>query len=201
MNDVQAVYSGTYGTIGIDAKVLGLAAAFYGLPNQEKQSVNWIGPSSLPAVLSEEVVIGLSDVVYQVGLESDERWSCSTLPENRNGGTTHVYSEAIASMGIESVINVRDEIGSEFCIGFRDGNRIFEAIRNKISQRVHVVVSFENVRSLSAVFLESAIGQLYKGEISETNLKEYVTWGGVSPTRKLLIERAISEARESKVSN
>ncbi len=161
MNDVQVVYSGTSGTIGINAKVLGLAAQFYGLPGHEmegatpKQSIDWIGPSYLPAAPSEEVMVGHSGIVYHSGLESEEQWSCSKSPENRNGGTTHVYSEAIASMGTDTVIKVRDEIGSEFCIGFRDGNRIFEAIRDKISQGMHVVVSFENVRSLSAVFLES----------------------------------------------
>jgi hypothetical protein len=121
-----------------------------------------------------------------------------TYTKNIKPETAHMYLGAIASMGNDTVIKVRDVIGSEFCIGFRDGNRIFEAIRDLITQGKHVVVSFENVRSLSAVFLESAIGQLYKGEISETKLKEYVTWGGVSPTRELLIERAISEARESK---
>ena len=37
-------------------------------------------------------------------------------------------------METDTVIKVRDEIGSEFCIGFGDGNRIFEAMRDKIFQ-------------------------------------------------------------------
>lgn len=100
MTEVQSIHARTFGTIGIDAKVLGLASQFYGLPGQEiadalsRQSVDWIGPSSLPAAPSEEVVIGQSGDIYHSGLESEEQWSCSTLPENRNDGTAHIYNEA-----------------------------------------------------------------------------------------------------------
>jgi hypothetical protein len=127
--------------------------------------------------------------------------TCFTYTKNIKPETAHMYLGAMATMGRDVVIEVSDVVRSSFCIGFRDGNNVFEKIRNQISQGKHVVVSFENVRSLSAAFLESAIGQLYKGEISESKLEECVTWAGVSPTRKLLIERAISEAKKSKTAS
>jgi hypothetical protein len=194
MNDVQAVYSGTYGTIGIDPKVQGLATACYGLPEQDKQSVNWIGPSSLPAALSEEVMIGLSDVVYQPGLESEEPWSCSTLPENRNVGTTYVYSGAIENMGAENVVSMRDLVGCELCISSNDGQKVFEVLKSAISKGNKVCISFENIKSLSASFLDSAIGQLYNGEI-RGDIDEKLSFDNISPGRRLIIERAVREAK------
>jgi hypothetical protein len=97
MNDVQVVYSGTSGTIGINAKVLGLAALFYGLPGQEMEdlaSKQWIGPSNMPATPSEVVITGQYCVVLPSRLTSEEQRSCSTSPENRNHGTAHIYNEA-----------------------------------------------------------------------------------------------------------
>jgi hypothetical protein len=100
LTEVQSIHARTFGTIGIDAKVLGLASQFYGLPGQEmadavsRQSVDWIGPSSLAAAPSEEVVVSQSGYLYHSGLESEEQWSCSTLPENRNVGTAYIDNEA-----------------------------------------------------------------------------------------------------------
>ena len=135
-----------------------------------------------------------------IALGQSANWDEKTYLEkdegNRKTATTGMYSEAIASMGID-VIKVRDVVGSEFCVGFSDGNRTFEAIRDIISQGKLAIISLENIRSLSAAFLESAIGQLYNGEIPVARLEERIAWSGVSPTRKLLIERAIAEAKES----
>jgi hypothetical protein len=123
----------------------------------------------------------------------------SVIPQSRKTGTVYTANGATANMKVETVIRVRDVIGSEFCISFRDGQRIFELIRDTISKGKRVTISFENIKSLSAAFLESAIGQLYLSGIPESKLKADITLEGVSPERKLLIERAISEAKESKV--
>lgn len=195
MNDVQAVYSGIYGTIGIDAKVLGLAAPFYGLPEQERQSVNWIGPSSLPAALSEEVMIGLSDVVYKVGLESEEQWSCFTLPENRNDGTTYVYSRAIERMNAENVISMRDLVGSELCISSKDGQKVFDVLKSAISKGNEVCISFENIKSLGGAFLDTAIGQLYNGAIQE-DIDDLISFANLPTGRRLIVNEAIRVAKE-----
>jgi len=194
MNDVQAVYSGTYYTIGIDAKVLGLTAAFYGLPEQDEQSVNWMGPSSLPSALSEEAMVGLSDVVYRVEQESEEQWSCSTLPENRNVGTTCVYGGAIENMGAENVVSMRDLVGSELCISSNDGQKVFDVLKSAISKGERVCISFENIKSLSASFLDSAIGQLYNGEL-QGDIDKMLSFDNISPGRRLITERAICEAK------
>jgi len=160
--------------IGTDAKVRGPTVQVHCLQGIEtdnavsKRSINWIGV--LPCA---DVRLGRVNVGFHWGIAFEDLY-----PHN-------------------AVIKVRDVVGSEFCIGFIDGHRIFETIIDMISQGRHVEISFENIRSLSAAFLESAIGQLYRCGIPEAKLKEYIIWKQVSPERKLLIERAIAEAKES----
>ncbi|MHB8117884.1 MAG: STAS-like domain-containing protein [Methanothrix sp.] len=203
MTEVQSTYAWAFGTIGIDAKVLGLAAQFYGLPGQEmadavsKQSVDWIGPSSLPAAPSEEVVISQSGVVYHSGLESEEQWSCSTLPENKNAGTAHMYNVVIADMDDKmTVICMRDLVGGEFCVAAQDGQRVYEAIKTELASGASVSLSFQGVRNITAVFLHLAIGQMYNGDFSDEDLKRKLNIIDISPERLFLIERTAQRAKE-----
>jgi hypothetical protein len=207
LSEAQAAQVGALCGIRTDAKILGLTqwSCFQGLELDlrkfgDSHAIECNGelfssaanvmesiPSQSPRGLHLEMAF--ADMTY------------STYTKNIKPETTYMYHGAIADMGRNIVIEVSDVVSSSFCIGFRDGNSVFEKIRNQISQGKHVVVSFENVRSLSAAFLESAIGQLYNGEISEAKLEECISWAGVSPTRKLLIERAIAEAKISKAAS
>lgn len=191
----------THKGIGTDSRVLGLAAWQYHGPEadlnnniENNQSTDW---NEMSFSFAPEILENIPDQITRgFYWETTFRFSAlDTLPKNRKAEKVHMYGGAITSMDVEKVINIRDVAGSEFCISFRDGHRIFEAIRDAIYQEKHVAVSFENIRSLSAAFLESAIGQLYIGEIPKAKLKECITWKGISPERKLLIERAISEAK------
>ena len=56
-------------------------------------------------------------------------------------------------------------------------------------------LSFENIKSLSAAFLDSAIGQLYNGDI-QGNIDEKLTFEHISPGRRIILDRAIREAKE-----
>lgn len=140
-----------------------------------------------------------------LGLETDNAvsmrsitWMRVPCSDVRIGQVNVGFHWGIRDLCLQNtVIKVHDVVGSEFCIGFRDGHKIFETITYMISQGRHVEISFENIRSLSAAFLESAIGRLYRCGIPEAKLEEYITWIDVSPERKLLIERAIAEAKES----
>ena len=203
MSEVEVVNASTFYGIGTDAMVRGptFGQCSRGLDLDtavDKPSKEWHVASFSSAVGVMEVMTDQNPCKYwETTLETKP--SYSTRPENRKAEAAICINGANASMSVDTVIKVRDMVGSEFCIGFRDGNRIFEAIRDSISHGKHAVISFESIRSLSAAFLESAIGQLYKGEIPEAKLEECLTWEGVSPGRKLLIERAIAEAKESKV--
>ena len=86
--------------------------------------------------------------VNNMASEQSANWDEKTYLEiaegNKKTVTTGIYSEAMASM-LNDVIKVCDVIRSEFCVGFSDGNKIFEAARDIISQGKHAIISFENV--------------------------------------------------------
>ena len=48
---------------------------------------------------------------------------------------------------------------------------------------------------ISSAFLDSAIGQLYKGQFSEKELKEKVTFSDLSKEDSFLLERVILRAK------
>lgn len=92
------------------------------------------------------------------------------------------------------IIRVSEIVENGFCVSPSDGDRVREAIKIAVSNGKPVSVSFRDVRSISASFLESAIGQLYNGEISSDDIEKisYDTNQG----RMLLINRAIREAKD-----
>ena len=204
MSETQAVQVSALSSIRTDAKIPGLAQwpCFPGPEldledTEDSNTANW-----------NDALFSFAVGVVESTLEQTLLWGTTfaefietAWPKSRKPMTACMYRGAIADMGIDIIIEVYNVVKSEFCIGFRDGNRIFEEIRDTISQGNRAVVSFKNIRSLSAAFLESAIGQLYKSEIPEAKLEKCITWEDVSPTRKLLIERAIAEAKKSKVAS
>lgn len=118
----------------------------------------------------------------------------SPSPENRRTETAHIYSGVIAHMEAENVVCIRDLIGGEFCISSNDGEKVFSVIKSAISRGNKVCISFENIKSISASFLDSAIGQLYNGEV-QGNIDEKLSFDNISPGRRLVAERAIREAK------
>jgi hypothetical protein len=205
--EAQTAQVGARGGIRTDAKILGLTqwSSFRGLELDLRKSGDSYATEWNEEVFSSAVsVVESTPSKSPFGLHLEMAitdMTCFTNTKNIKPETVHMYLGAIADMGRDIVIEVSNVVRSSFCIGFRDGNNVFEKIRSQISQGNHVVVSFENVKSLSAAFLESAIGQLYNGEIPDAKLEECITWAGVSPTRKLLIERAIFEAKKSKTAS
>lgn len=91
-------------------------------------------------------------------------------------------------------IRVSTMVENGFCVSPCDGDRVHEAIKNAVSTGKSVSVSFRDVRSISAAFLESAIGQLYNGETRAEDI-EKISFD-TTPGRMLLIERAIREAKD-----
>jgi hypothetical protein len=140
LTEVQSTCAGAFGTMGIDAKVLGLAAQYYGLPGHEiedvasKQLRDWFGPSNMPAALSEAIMVGQSGVLFPSGLASEEQWSFFTLPENRNAGTAHKYNEAL------DMLNPPEITGS-----LKTKLRIDPEIEGRLGDERHIKFALNNV--------------------------------------------------------
>jgi len=201
--EVVNVNVNTFNGIETDAKVRGLTAQAHCLQGLEiddklsKQSIGRIGQPYLQTEGGVGVIIGQSGIGFHWGMAlEDHYWSYATLPKIRNGGTAQIYGGAIARMGAQKVVRIRDVVGSELCISSNSGKKVFDTLRSTISCGNKVRISFENIKSLSAAFLDSAIGQLYNGEISG-NVDEMLSFDdNLPPGRKLIVERAISEAKE-----
>jgi len=95
----------------------------------------------------------------------------------------------------EKLICIRDLVGSGHCISPDGSQIVFDSIRSALSRGNKVRISFENIESLSASFLDAAIGRLCNEEI-EGNIDEMLLFENISPGRKLIVEETIREAKE-----
>ena len=96
---------------------------------------------------------------------------------------------------LKSVVCIHDMVGGELCISASNGQKVFKNLRSAISHGNNICISFENVKSLSPSFLDSAIGQLYS-IWDHKYVDEKLSFENISPGRKLIVDRAIREAKE-----
>jgi hypothetical protein len=64
-------------------------------------------------------------------------------------------------------IKIFDVVGGEAAITDTDGKLVYDKIDAFLSENVNVVLDFANVQFIITVFLNAAIGQLYKKYTSE----------------------------------
>ncbi len=84
------------------------------------------------------------------------------------------------------VIEVKEVIGSQFCVRATDGMKVYEQVQPALKRGNAVVLSFNGVELVIAAFLNHAVGKLYKEfppEYVETllsvkglNNQFYMTW-------------------------
>lgn len=125
----------------------------------------------------------------------DEKKYLETAEEDRKPETTGVYSEVIGDMGITKSVIIHDVVGSALCISSSSGQKVFDNLITVILQGYNVHISFENIKSLSPSFLDSAIGQLYNN-INYKYLDKKLSFENISPGRRLIVNRAIRDAKE-----
>lgn len=199
MSEVEVVNVGARYGIGTDAKVpgpvWGQCIQVSGVENKvDRPAKEWYKESFSLAAGVIEAMPDLPSYGYYWETTFETELSYSTRPENRKAETAYIYRGAIASMEVEKVVCIRDIVGSELCISSNNGQKVFGALKSAISQGYKVRLSFENIKSLSASFLDSAIGQLYNGEIKE-DIDEKLSYEKISPGRRLVTERAVREAK------
>jgi hypothetical protein len=192
LSDVQVVYAGELNDIGIDAEVHRLAARAHCLQGLGTDAV----PKYSLAEVAAGVVIDQFGVGFHLGIAFEEHWSRLTVPKIRKAGTGHIYGGAIAHMRTERGVCIRDVVGSGLCISSYSGQKVFDTLRSAISQGNKICLSFENIKSLSTAFIDSALGQLYSGGIIQGDIDEKISFENISPGRKLMVDEAIREARE-----
>jgi hypothetical protein len=156
---------------------------------EDRRSTEWNEASFM---LATGIMVVKAD---QLPYRHDWETAFETTPKNRKMETTYMYGGAIADMDVKKVVCIRDLVGNELCISSNSGQKVFSNLRSAISQGNKVCISFENIKSLSPAFIESAIGQLYNGNI-QGNIDEKLSFVNISPGRKLIVDEVIREAKE-----
>lgn len=93
------------------------------------------------------------------------------------------------------IINVFDAIGSDAAISVNDGDAIYKKIDTAITNKITVVLDFQNINFIITAFLNACIGQLYSKYSSE-DLNKYLKIENVKSEDNHLFNKAIKRAKE-----
>lgn len=93
-------------------------------------------------------------------------------------------------------INVLGLGRSKFCVSAEDGEILHQAIEKILHRGKKAYVFFENEAVISSAFLESSIGRLYQGELSEQDIKENVIIGGLSEDDLFILKMVTERVKD-----
>ncbi len=92
------------------------------------------------------------------------------------------------------ILSVFEIVGSQLCVAFDDGEKVYERIRKAIRQGRSVALSFLNVTSMAPTFLNVAICQFY-GEFSEEEIRAKLTVKDMEQDDLVLLKRVVETAK------
>ena len=93
-----------------------------------------------------------------------------------------------------TTINVENIIGGVNGIKAEDGQKIYDLILKAFLDNIKVVLTFNNIETLTDEFLDTAIGQLYK-YYTHDEIKENMTIDDMSFTGKLALKKIVDTAK------
>lgn len=86
-------------------------------------------------------------------------------------------------------------VGSRLCVASDDGQKVFRRIVAGLKEGTHITISFVNVSSLTAAFLNAAIGQLY-GRFKEDQIRSQLKVKEMQSEDRALLKRVVDTAKE-----
>ena len=92
-------------------------------------------------------------------------------------------------------ISLFEVVGSPLCIASSDGQVVYRHITSVFENDRSVLLSFQNVSTLTAAFLNSAIGQLY-GVYSEEKLRSLLKVEDIDQDDLALVKRVVENAKQ-----
>ena len=84
-------------------------------------------------------------------------------------------------------ISLFNVVGSPFCVASSDGQKIYDHVTTAFKANRGIALSFRNVTTLTAAFLNAAIGQLY-GIFSEEQIRSRLKVVDVETGRSCVVE-------------
>ena len=91
-------------------------------------------------------------------------------------------------------IIIFEVVGSPLCVASGDGQKVYDRLFALLQKDCRVALSFRNVSTLTAAFLNAAIGQLY-GTLSEEQIHSMLTVEDMEPDDLALLKRVVDTAK------
>ena len=91
-------------------------------------------------------------------------------------------------------ISMFEVVGGSLCVASNDGQKVYDRIAAALKADRYIVLSFYKVTTLTAVFLNAAIGQLY-GIFSEEKIRSRLKVENVESDDLALLKRVVDNAK------
>lgn len=85
-------------------------------------------------------------------------------------------------------------VGGPLCVASNDGQKVYERLAAALKADRHVTLSFRKVTTLTAAFLNAAIGQLY-GTFSEEEIRSQLKVKDIESDDLALLKRVVDNAK------
>jgi len=92
-------------------------------------------------------------------------------------------------------LSIFEIVGSPVCVASDDGKKVCGRIAAGLKRGSNVTISFLNVSSLAAAFLNAAIGQLY-GKFKEDQIRAQLKVKDMQPDDFALLKRVVDTAKQ-----
>ena len=91
-------------------------------------------------------------------------------------------------------VSMFEVVGGSLCVASSDGQKVYDRLAAALKAGRHVALSFHKVTTLTAAFLNAAIGQLY-GTFSEEKIRSLLKVGNVESDDLALLKRVVDNAK------
>ena len=91
-------------------------------------------------------------------------------------------------------ISMFEVVGGSLCVASSDGQKIYDRLAAALKADRHVALSFHKVTTLTAAFLNAAIGQLY-GTFSEEKIRSLLKVKDMELVDLALLKRVVDNAK------
>lgn len=165
-----------------------------------------------PAYLVGDAFTEIADIIYRV-FHHNRNVSASVdlVPDNKTSFESEdefyfqpqpTYTEDVINMNRSGkiiwskTIKIVDIIGCDFCIASDYGQSVYDVIKTTLNRGDHIQLSFKDVKIISSAFLYSAIGQLYNGDFSDSEIETNLEIADISADHNFLLDRITARAKE-----
>lgn len=92
------------------------------------------------------------------------------------------------------ILSIFTVVGSPLCVASGDGQKVYERLAAALKEGRSVILSFQNISTLTSAFLNAAVGQLY-GEFSEEQIRALLKVQDMQPDDLALLKRVVETAK------